>query len=317
MSLPDFIVIGAAKSGTTSLYALLDQHDDIFMPVIKEPEFFARDDLYNGGLAAYEATYDAAKPGQRIGEASTLYTLSPLFPKTAARIAKHCPKAQLIFIMRQPVDRAYSFYIQLIKNYQNTTKDYAVHRTFEEFIDPNRGPSVAGADKVISPVNAHLPDVSELCLAGSDYVQQIEAYLEHFDRSQMLFLKFEDFVADRQKTTNAITDFLGLDPLPAAVFDRPASTRNISKDHFDQLDEAASLSSLKDRAGPLWSLRKLLPQALRDRLRGRVASGAVRAHVPAPMTDETRAALSARFLPQLDRLSELTGLNFDDWKGAK
>ena len=89
MTLPDFIIIGAAKAGTTSLYAMLDRHPDIFMPRQKEPEFFARDDLYAQGLDSYAENFAGAEPGQVVGEASTLYSLSPLFGQTAARIKDH------------------------------------------------------------------------------------------------------------------------------------------------------------------------------------------------------------------------------------
>ena len=93
MTLPDFIIIGAAKAGTTSLYAMLDRHPDIFMPRQKEPEFFARDDLYAQGLDSYAENFAGAKPGQVVGEASTLYSLSPLFGQTAARIKEHLPES--------------------------------------------------------------------------------------------------------------------------------------------------------------------------------------------------------------------------------
>ena len=92
MALPDFFVIGAAKAGTTSLYALLDQHPDIFMPEVKEPEFFARDDLYDtgAGLKAYESTYDAAGHGQLIGEASTLIPSRRCFPRQRPGFTPMC-----------------------------------------------------------------------------------------------------------------------------------------------------------------------------------------------------------------------------------
>ena len=72
MSLPDFFIIGAAKAGTTSLFALLERHPDIFMSTPKEPEFFARDDLYSKGLESYADLFEQALPGQILGEASTI-----------------------------------------------------------------------------------------------------------------------------------------------------------------------------------------------------------------------------------------------------
>lgn len=315
MRLPDFVVIGAAKAGTTSLYALLDRHPDIFMPEIKEPEFFARDDLYAQGVAQYAKAYAQAHPEQLVGEASTMYTLSPLFPDTAARLAEHIPQARLIYVMREPVARAYSFYVQIIKNYQNITGDASVHRSFEEFVDAELRATASPREKVFSPVNAHLPDTPELCVAGSDYLHQIKTYLAHFPREQMLFLKFEDFVADRPAALRKITDFLGLEPLDGAVFDEASVTRNIAEDHFRVWGERVAVDKVRARSGGLWALRGLLPKRLRRLLRDKLLRAAPqdRAHIPPSMQPDTRAKLAARFGAQRAELSELTGLDLEDW----
>ena len=90
MRLPDFIVIGAAKSGTTALCADLALKDDVFVTTPKEPEFFARDDRHAEGLESYARLFEGACPDQVCGEGSTLYTLSPHFPQTAARMGSCC-----------------------------------------------------------------------------------------------------------------------------------------------------------------------------------------------------------------------------------
>lgn len=313
MRLPDFVVIGAAKSGTTSLYALLDRHPGVFMPNPKELEFFARDDLYAKGIDSYTGFFAEAGPDQLVGEASTIYTLAPLFPDTAARLAEHAPGARLIYMMRQPVERAYSFYVQLIKTYQNSTRDLTVPGSFEDFIDPGRASGAQG--KVLTGFNAHLPDMPELCLAGSDYVLQIETWLAHFPRDQMLFLKFEDFVADRPAAMRQITDFLGLPPLAGAIFDEKGVTRNIAADHFSEMTDRRAVEDVKRRAGGLWGLRRLLPAPLRKVLRARVARTrpADSSHIPPKMEPATRAQLTERFRAQEARLMELTGLSFEDW----
>jgi hypothetical protein len=314
MRLPDFFVIGAAKAGTTSLYALLDRHPGIFMPRVKEPEFFARDDLYAQGIESYAGKFTEARPDQIVGEASTIYSLAPFFPSTARRIHQHVPDARLIYVMRQPVDRAYSFYVQILKNYQNVTRDYAVHRSFEDFVLPERHARAAPREKVFSKVNDHLPDLPDLCLAGSDYVAQIESYLAYFPRRNMLFLTFEDFVRDRRAALRQITDFIGAEPLADGVFDEKGVTTNVSKAHFAALNEAASLQGFRRKAGPLWGLRQMLPRGVRRNLRRSLANIGQPEHEPPRMQPATRSLLSARFLPQIDRLSELTGLEFERWR---
>ena len=315
MTLPDFIIIGAAKAGTTSLYALLDRHPDIFMPTPKEPEFFARDDRYADGIDRYAELFADAAPHQKVGEASTIYSLAPFFGQTAQRIKTHLPDVKLIYVMREPVSRAYSFYVQLIKNYQNVTGDHNVHRTFEEFIAPERDATVAPRDKVLSSANDHLPDDPELCLSGSDYVQQIDAYLAQFPREQILFLTFEAFVSDRIATLRRITDFIGVSPLPDSVFSQDGVTRNVSSDHFAALGGDIAARNMRARAGGVWTFRKLIPQNLRRRLKAFLGRRRSRGgtHVPAPMRSDTRHRLEARFAAGRDALEARTGLDLSDW----
>ena len=309
--LPDFIIIGAAKAATTSLHAILDQHDAIFMPKIKEPEFFARDDLYEQGIDGYQAKFSAARPNQIIGEASTIYSMCPLFPKAPTRIKKHIPNAKIIYIMREPVKRAYSFYVQLIKTYQNATGDFNINRTFEDMILPDRHTIAASRDKVLPAPNAHLPDVPELCLAASDYAQQIEAYFAHFSRDQFLFLKFEDFIKDQQTVVRQITNFLGVAPIQNEVFDQPESVQNITEFHFAGKSEVRGIEQVKARAGRAWVFKALIPNFIRKKLRPLLSADVKQ---PPKMEPATRKMLSARFVKQLPDLERQTGLRFDDWK---
>ena len=315
MRLPDFIIIGAAKAGTTSLYALLDRHPQIFMPKTKEPEFFARDDRYDAGIDEYGAAFANARDDQIVGEASTIYSLSPFFSETARRMKKHLPHAKLIYVMREPVSRAYSYYVQIIKNYQNSTNDPVVHRSFEEFVLPEAWKDAAPRDKVFARFDSHLPDVPELCLAGSEYALQIEAYLEHYSRNQILFLKFEDFISNRPAALRKITDFLGVDPLETLIFSEAAVTRNVSKDHFQDLEQQVKLDRLRSQTGSLWGIRKFLPQGLRSELKRYLSNIPSQGspYTPPPMQPTTKALLQARFAGQKDRLSALTGLTFKAW----
>lgn len=317
MHLPDFIIIGAAKAGTTSLYKALSHHPDIFFSSVKEPEFFSRDDRYNEALDGYTVLFDGARDNQLVAEASTNYTLAPHFPLTAKRIKHHLPNAKLIYIMRQPVDRAYSYYVQLTKHYQNASGDRKVHRSFEDFILPERRATAAPREKALASFDTQLPDVPELMLSGSDYVHQIETYLEHFDRNKMLFLKFEDFTRAPETTLRQITDFLDLPPLPSKALKAENTKTNVAADYFRTRAEDAAVSDLGQRLGPLWKIKQLLPAGLRGKLRTTLLPLlSPTAMPPAKMEAATRDMLNRRFAAQYDRLSELTGLNFDEWKQA-
>lgn len=280
------------------------------MPEVKEPEFFARNDLYEQGIDTYHDKFTLARADQRIGEASTIYSMSPLFSETPARIKAHIPNAKIIYIMREPVSRAYSFYVQLIKTYQNATGDREIHRTFEDMIIPERHANAAPRDKVLAPPNGHLPDVPELCLAASDYAQQIDAYLAHFSRQQFLFLKFEDFIEDRAAVVRQITDFIGVAPINDTVLSTSESTQNISASHFDEESELAGIEKAKKLAGPIWGVRRLISKPIRQKLRPLMRTNT---KLPPKMETATRQMLATRFAKQLPYLEDQTGLRFDDW----
>ena len=130
MSMPNFLIIGAAKSGTTSLYAYLEQHPQAYLSPKKEPEFFSyegREVDFNGpkgeeqanhgikqhitaNIEEYRALFRGASDEKAIGEASTMYLYSPQAP---SRIKHYIPKVKLIAIFRNPVDRAYSTFSYL------------------------------------------------------------------------------------------------------------------------------------------------------------------------------------------------------------
>ena len=131
--IPDFIIIGAAKSGTTSLYKYLCRHPQIFMCTPKEPDFFSIDANYFKGIDWYYSLFNEASPTQVCGEASTTYSRWHQHPKAAERIYQSLGQVKLIYIMRHPVDRAYSFYVHRFKGSLHKP-ELAVSNTFEETI---------------------------------------------------------------------------------------------------------------------------------------------------------------------------------------
>lgn len=314
MRLPDFFVIGAAKAGTTSLHAHLAHHPDLFMSRPKEPEFFARDDLYAKGIESYAPLFEGAQPGQLCGESSTIYTLSPLFPETAARVQAHVPEAKFVYMMREPVARAYSFYVQLVKNRQNETHDYSVGRSFEEFLYGDRA-EIAPASAFFAPFDAHLPDRPELLTAGSLYLMQIESWLAQFPRERFLFLTFESFIRDQKAVTEQVLRFLGVDP--ARMPDIPETSVNRADDHMRRSAEAMQIQAFNARLGPLAGLRNLLPSALRKGLRQqflrRNPPAREGAHRPAPLAPQTALELERAFYADLDALVALTGIDPQPW----
>ncbi|MDP6150009.1 MAG: sulfotransferase, partial [Gammaproteobacteria bacterium] len=141
-SLPTFLVIGAPKCGTTSLYHYLDQHPDVYLSPVKEPQYFAfagqQLDFRGPGvtinnavteLADYRKLFSGASVEKAIGEASALY-LS--VPGTAERIRAQIPDVRLIAILRRPADRAFSSYMHLIRDDREPMRDFAAALAAEE-----------------------------------------------------------------------------------------------------------------------------------------------------------------------------------------
>ena len=153
--LPDFLIIGAAKSGTSSIYNFLRRHPGLHCSDPGEPEFFSHDEVWEKGFDWYTDLFAEAGDEQICLEKSTAYTRWPEFPEAAPRIAKHLLHARFIYIIRHPVDRAYSHY---------------VHRVSREL------PEFAAVDNPPPTFEDHVPH-DPICLNGSEYLDQIERYL--------------------------------------------------------------------------------------------------------------------------------------------
>jgi hypothetical protein len=108
---PDFIIIGAMKSATSTLQAQLAAQPGIFMTTPKEPNFFSDDDVFERGHDWYSALFRDAPQGALRGEASTHYTKLPTYPRTVERLAKSVPSPRLVYVIRNPIDRAVSHYM--------------------------------------------------------------------------------------------------------------------------------------------------------------------------------------------------------------
>ena len=307
--LPDFFIIGAAKSGTTTLYNYLSQHKNIYLCTPKEPEYFARTEIYNNGLEYYQGLFTKAKNSQICGEASSIYSLWPHFPDAARRIATHVPHAKLLYLMRNPIERAYSFYVQFVKNYQNNTGDYNVHRTFEECVFPEVYPNRAGQDYFFAKFDSHYPDKPGIFLDGSNYYLQISVFLRYFERHQIMPIVFEDFVENPAHHIGDICSFLGIkDDLGAA---RHFVRSNISIDHFKRVDTDLLLGELKRRYPALRGLAKRLPTGLKRAL-GPAIFGRInrqRFLEPPPMRPETRTRLATFFEPSIRQLESLVSID--------
>jgi hypothetical protein len=179
--LPTFLVIGAMKSGTTSLYRYLQAHPDVYMSEQKELNYFTEGQNWENGVAWYEAQFAGAGNVSAIGEASTNYTKFPQFPGVPERIAELLPDARLIYIMRNPIERVRSAYLHaVIKGNESRPIERAIHES-PQYVDTSR------------------------------YAMQIDRYLEHFPREQLLILTADDLQGRREQTMQQVFRFIGVD----------------------------------------------------------------------------------------------------------
>ncbi len=188
--LPNFLVIGAAKAGTTSIYHYLRANPQVFMPETKELNFFVGNDEWPKGTSWYERHFDAAGDAVAVGEASPNYSKYPLFPGVPERVAKLLPDVRLVYLVRHPIERFRSGYLDEVRRGRQ-------RNPIETTLDSNPG-----------------------YLAASKYAMQIEQYLEYFSRDQLLVVTSEDLRRNRAATMRVVHEFLGVDDVaPATLTD--------------------------------------------------------------------------------------------------
>lgn len=207
-ALPDFLIIGAAKSGTSSLYEYLNHHPSILPCVVKEPNYFT--EYYDRGLDWYKSCfpYKIQKifaQGQKliIGEATARYYWYPYAAKRAHRIV---PKAKIIILLRNPIDRSFSHYKMRFNNRK-------VKQFFEEEIRDEPKNLEGEWGKMLNDESYFsFKFNSNGYLSKGLYINYIKKWFEFFPKNQILVIKAEDFFSDSEKITNQTLEFLGLRP---------------------------------------------------------------------------------------------------------
>src|SRR6266511_2184385 len=217
--LPDFLIIGAQKAGTTALYAYLRWHPEITGPSFKEVSYFDRH------YAHGERWYRGHLPGRLrlwltkrrrgswplVGEASPSYLFHPLAPE---RVAALMPRARLIAVLRNPVDRAFS-------HYQHEVALGREKLSFEEALDRED-------DRMRGEIERMLEDPSYFShawwnytyVARGRYAEQLERWFAAFPREQLLVLVSEELLDQTAETYARVLDFLRVDPHTLRSFPR-------------------------------------------------------------------------------------------------
>ncbi len=194
MKLLDFLIIGAQKSGTTTLFKLLSQHSSIYMPPEKEAPFFSLDERYERGWDWYTEEFFKNAPKNLLwGKASPQYMTDNRVP---ARIAELMPEVKLIAILREPVSRAYSHYKMLVRRGKE-------ERSFEEAIQQQLIPENLEKSR-------EYPEEENCYIVWGEYGRILSNFLQYFSKSQMLILFMDDLASRPDLIMIRLYEFLGI-----------------------------------------------------------------------------------------------------------
>ena len=275
--LPDFLLIGAMKAGTTTLFSDLNQHPNVYIPPEKELAVLCEPDTPEALRERYYAYFKSADVASLCGDASTYYTMAPKITGVPAR-AWHTlgSELKLLYIVRDPVKRIHS-------------QCHHIASTLEIDFDPER----------------ILKDFPE-AISFSEYASQIRLWREHFRKDQIKVISLEAYSQRRIATLVDIYTFLGVDPAVASRID-VGQSHNVSKEK--RLIWPGVSGVIQSRVYDLL-VRRTLPRNLRHRLRALVSSRAQSTDLE--FEAETRARLWKRLEPEMQELERITGIRYTE-----
>ncbi len=253
-TLPNFLIIGSQKAGTTTLYHVLRQHPQIYLPDTKEINFFFHPNLYARGKDFYARYFASApKDARAIGEASPGYICHPDAPRRIAETLS--PDLKLILTVREPVARAYSQYWD---NRRHLSEPLTFAETVARYLEDDYQPGRRGY------------------FSRGAYMRYIRRYLNLFPRENLLVLVFEDLKTQPEKVYRRIFEFLGVDANFQAAFQARHNASFIWKNPlyaaFLQHPHATRWLPVKARRLVMWGPRRAwryppMEAALQTRLR--------------------------------------------------
>lgn len=298
----DFLVVGASKSGTTTLHEALKKHPHIALPTIKETNFFALsgqrvdfkgplDDVTINKFSItnwgdYRAQFPTGKEGGLRGEVCPYYLFSPEAP---GEIARYAPHARIIMVLRNPVDRAFSNYLHLVRDGRETL-------SFEEALAQEEYRASQKWEWFWQIRNQGF------------YSSQVKRYLDNFPPEQVKVYIYERFFEDFESSLNDLLDFIGLAPMTTETYSRK---QNVSGRPVPLIRPLYNLLMRPGRVNRM--LRDTLPEGLRKRTSAAFKSAFTRRE---SIQDELRGRLYRGYAADIRSLENLLGQNLDIWRPA-
>jgi len=298
---PDFFIVGHAKCGTTALYLMLRRHPDVYMPDLKEPQFFApemRADPWRSRelpqtLEDYLALFAPATPEQRTGEASPSYLRSPT---AAGQIAANAPDARIVAILREPSSFLRSLHLQFVQTMIEPEPDLRKALLLEASRSQGRDLPRHGYWQQVLMYSQHVR-----------YVEQLRRFHAVFPREQVLTLIYDDFRADNDGTARQIMRFLGVEDSVVIKAVQANPTVRVRAERLHDVKRA-----LQSAQGPASRAVKTTVSALIPRAMRRAVLRPARRHMrrrilygePVPPDESLMLELRRRFAGEVTALSE-------------
>ena len=280
---PNFFIVGAPRCGTTTLYAFLNKTKGVYMSPHKEPHYFTKSvetsNLYQPiqDKKKYLALFEKGKDNKAIGEASTSYLWDPKAPMLIHDIV---PKAKIIIMLRNPIERAYSYYLWRISNGKTYSFREAIDESLESKNDFYKG----------------------LIINGGKYYEQVQRYLNIFGSNQVKVLKFEEFIKNTKKTVMDVLKFLEIDAEPPESVELVHNTLTVPK---------GKLSTILLQNRKIKKIgKKILPNNLVEYLAKTVLGKKI---AKPKMQQKDRIFLGNLYFEDVEKLQELLKRDFE-WK---
>lgn len=299
MTLPNFLIIGAAKSGTTSLNRYLSDHPQIYMSLQKELHYFSYPethlltngpDSYHritvGTLEEYESFFKDVTDQVAIGDSSPSYLY---FSQSAQRIKNTIPNVKLIAILRNPVDRAYSCFMHAVRDRWETV------RTFEEGLALEEERIAAGWEMVWHYTKAGF------------YANQLKDYFNCFPREQLKIFLYEDLERNAAGMMREIHHHIGVDE----NYKHNLTVRANQSGKVKSREMLIALNWLGSSPNPLrLAARTIFPERTRWRFMQKLRGWNLKQEC---MSEKTRKKLTSLFKEDIIRTQELIGRDLTPW----
>jgi len=281
--LPNLIIIGAAKSGTSSLHHYLNLHPEISMSKQKELNFFNRELGWKKGIKWYKSNFTGI--AKIYGESSPSYTGYPLYKGVARRMHSVVPGAKLIYIVRDPVDRLISHYLDRVKGGQE-------RRTIARALEG-------------------LESTDYVCV--SKYFMQLKQYLKYYPKERILVLTAEELKNERHPALKRIFRFLNVDD--SFYSDAFSDLKNVSAGKLKQKKPRRIIRYFMSEGPGIFQVKKiakqLMPEPLKNRTRQLLNAGE---KIDKPILDNSlKRVLCETLREDVEHLRKFTGYRFENW----